>query len=244
MKSTVEEIRARFDADVERFSNLETGQCATVDARLAMELIAHAATQSTPFAKEVLDVGCGAGNYSLMILQHLPNLNVSLLDLSAPMLKRATHRVQEKTSGKVSAIHGDVREINLGREKFDIIVAAATLHHLREENEWREVFEKFFRALREGGSIWIFDLVESTIPEIQKLMRKRYSDYLIELKNAEYRDEVFAYIAKEDTPRPLLWQLDLLREVGFSHVDVLHKNSCFAAFGSVKIESPTRRGAA
>ena len=28
MKSTVEEIRQRFDADVERFSNLETGQSA------------------------------------------------------------------------------------------------------------------------------------------------------------------------------------------------------------------------
>jgi hypothetical protein len=31
MKSTVEEIRRRFDADVERFSNLDTGQSATVD---------------------------------------------------------------------------------------------------------------------------------------------------------------------------------------------------------------------
>src|SRR5687767_3928615 len=35
MKSTVEEIRQRFDADVERFSTLETGQSATVDAPLA-----------------------------------------------------------------------------------------------------------------------------------------------------------------------------------------------------------------
>ena len=43
MKSTVEEIRARFDNDVERFSNLETGQSATIDAPLALELIAEAA---------------------------------------------------------------------------------------------------------------------------------------------------------------------------------------------------------
>ncbi|MGI6419673.1 MAG: hypothetical protein ACOX1P_28900 [Thermoguttaceae bacterium] len=33
-KSTVDEIRQRFDADVERFSNLETGQSATIDAPL------------------------------------------------------------------------------------------------------------------------------------------------------------------------------------------------------------------
>lgn len=49
-----------------------------------------------------------------------------------------------------------------------------------------------------------------------------------------YRDHVFAYVEKEDTPRPLLFQLDLLRQVGFAQVDVLHKNVCFAAFGAVK----------
>ena len=38
-KSSLEEIEKRFDNDVDRFSNLETGQSATVDAPLAMELI-------------------------------------------------------------------------------------------------------------------------------------------------------------------------------------------------------------
>ena len=47
-KSTVEEIRERFDADVERFSNLETGQSATVDAPLAMSLIAEDCGRHNP----------------------------------------------------------------------------------------------------------------------------------------------------------------------------------------------------
>ena len=45
---------------------------------------------------------------------------------------------------------------------------------------------------------------------------------------------MFAYVEQEDTPRPLTFQLDLLREVGFAQVEVLHKNGCFAAFGGVK----------
>jgi hypothetical protein len=36
-----------------------------------------------------------------------------------------------------------------------------------------------------------------------------------ELKDEAYRDHVFAYVEKEDTPRPLLFQLDLLRQVEF-----------------------------
>lgn len=49
-KSTVDQIRRRFDADVERFAALETGQSATVDAPLALELIAQAAAVTTPAA--------------------------------------------------------------------------------------------------------------------------------------------------------------------------------------------------
>jgi tRNA (cmo5U34)-methyltransferase len=45
---------------------------------------------------------------------------------------------------------------------------------------------------------------------------------------------VFDYIDREDSPRPVAYQLDLLRRVGFSEVDLLHKNSCFAAFGGEK----------
>ena len=67
-------------------------------------------------------------------------------------------------------------------------------------------------------------------------MRRRYGEYLTQLKDEAYRDQVFAYVEKEDTPRSLMFQLDLLREVGFSQVDVLHKNACFAAFGAVKAE--------
>ena len=56
MKSTVDEIRARFDKDVERFSNLQTGQSATIDAPLALELIAEGAATTTPHATRLLDV--------------------------------------------------------------------------------------------------------------------------------------------------------------------------------------------
>jgi tRNA (cmo5U34)-methyltransferase len=52
---------------------------------------------------------------------------------------------------------------------------------------------------------------------------------------ADYRTKVFEYIDKEYSPRPVTFQLDLLRKVGFGYTDFLHKNSCFAAFGAIKI---------
>ena len=234
MKSTVEEIRQRFDADVERFSNLDNGQSATVDAPLAMALVAEAAAATTPQARHVLDVGCGAGNYTLKLLESLPNLDATLIDLSQPMLDRAGERVSCATTGRITTIQGDIREVKLPDGAFDIVLAAAVLHHLRTDEEWRDVFTALYRALRPTGSLWVFDLVESSIPAVGWLMRRRYGEYLTGLKDEAYREHVFAYVEKEDTPRPLLFQLDLLRQVGFSQVDVLHKNVCFAAFGAVK----------
>jgi tRNA (cmo5U34)-methyltransferase len=234
MKSTVEEIQRRFDADVERFSNLETGQSATVDAPLAMALVAEAAAATTPHARHVLDVGCGAGNYTLKLLEHLPDLDATLIDLSLPMLDRARERVSRATSGRIATIQGDIRHVELPEGAFDIVLSAAVLHHLRTDQEWRNVFTAFHRALRPGGSVWVFDLVESSIPAVGQLMRRRYGEYLIRLKDEAYRDYVFAYVEKEDTPRPMLFQLDLFRQVGFAQVEVLHKNVCFAAFGAVK----------
>src|SRR5512137_2713855 len=103
-KSSSEEIRARFDADVERFSNLETGQTATMDSQLVLDLVTRAAAAATPGARRLLDVGCGAGNYTLKLLQRLPGLDITLLDLSRPMLDRALVRVGAATPGNVSAV--------------------------------------------------------------------------------------------------------------------------------------------
>ena len=65
-------------------------------------------------------------------------------------------------------------------------------------------------------------------------MWARYGRYLEELKGPDYREKVFDYIDREDSPRSLPFQLDLLRATGFSAWDVLHRNSIFACYMAVK----------
>lgn len=234
-KSTIDEIRERFDNDVDRFSNLETGQSATMDAPLAMELITQAAVAATSPIKRVLDIGCGAGNNTLKLRQALPHdIDAVLLDLSRPMLERAASRLSEINAGNVQLIADDFRTAQLPDNSFDVILAAAVLHHLRDDSDWQAAFSKIFRLLRPGGSVWITDLVVHETPAVHQMMWARYGDYLSQWKDEAYRDRVFAYIDREDSPRPVTFQLELLRWVGFSKVELLHKNSCFAAFGAVK----------
>ena len=233
-KSSIEEIRARFDGEVERFSNLETGQQATIDAALAMELITQAAVATTPRIRRVLDIGCGAGNNTLKLLQLAPAFASDLLDLSSAMLERARERVSKAGASEVRTIQADFRAADLPAGGYDVILAAAVLHHLRDDADWESAFRKIHELLAPGGSVWITDLVQHEIPQVHAMMWRRYGDYLASLGGADYRVKVFGYIEKEDSPRPLTYQLDLLRRVGFAAVEVLHKNSSFAAFGAVK----------
>ena len=124
--------------------------------------------------------------------------------------------------------------MELPDDTFDIVVTGAAMHHLREDAEWEMVFNKIYKSLKKGGCFWISDLIKHDHPVIDQLMWKRYSDYLESVGGKEYQENVFAYIVKEDTPRSVMYQLDVLKKVGFSYVDVLHKNSNFSVFGGIK----------
>ncbi|HWL08024.1 MAG TPA: class I SAM-dependent methyltransferase [Planctomicrobium sp.] len=237
-KSTLTEIRQRFDNDVERFSDLEMGQAATIDAPLAMELITAAAIAMTPTITRILDIGCGAGNNTIKLLRNYDgDFDCDLNDLSLPMLQRAQQRVSLETKGKVSIVQGDFRTTDLSSEGYDVILAAAVLHHLRDDADWKQAFQRIFDLLKPGGSFWVTDLISHETPGIQELMWQRYGAYLASIGGEEYRQKVFDYIDKEDSPRPVTFQLDLMKKVGFASVEILHKNSCFAAFGGIKSAS-------
>jgi len=155
------------------------------------------------------------------------------------MLDRAVERIKPQTTGTLRTLQGDMRELDLGEKGFDIIVTASTLHHLRTDDQWEAMYHKMFTALRPRGSLWVFDMIEHDHPALEKMMRARYGDYLYHLKGGGeagtvYREKVFAYIAEEDTPRSLGYQLALLQKSGFSNIEVLHKSVMGAAFGGFR----------
>lgn len=229
-KSTLEEIRTRFDHDVERFSKLETGQQATVDAPLVLELIAKVAGSHLQTGDSLLDLGCGAGNMTLRIMQETGPLHCHLVDLSQPMLTRALDRATAANAASVHPTQADLRTLELEASQFDAVVAGAVLHHLRDDADWEHVFRQIRRWLKPGGRLYVADLITFDAPTIQRIMWDRYGEHLTRLGGTGYRDKVFAYIDKEDTPRSLPYQLNLCRKAGFTSWEVLHRNGVFACY--------------
>lgn len=232
-KSTVDEIRARFDKDVERFSSLQSGQASTIDAALVLEMISQNIVKQHPDATDMCDIGCGAGNFTLKVLQSLPKLNCTMIDLSRPMLKKAEERIKEYGAA-VKIIQDDIRNIILSESSFDFVIAAAVLHHLRTKREWLDILGMIFQALKPGGTFWFWDLIKHEIYSVEMMQIEKYKNYLIGLKDEEYQKHVFDYIEKEDSPETSTFIIKTMMDVGFRKVDIIHKNSKFAAIVGMK----------
>lgn len=233
-KASIDTLRQNFDEQVERYSDIETGQTTAIDSPLCMELISSAAKLTNPNASHFMDLGCGGGNYAVKLTSLFPGIKCSLVDISSNMLQTAQKRVSETTSGKVTTLQGDYRELELGENQFDIITAGTTLHHLRGNEEWELVFEKIYRALKPGGSFWINDIVISETGDINNMM---LSGWLSILKKQVSESEVKMYMDRyesEDTPQTLSYQLELMKDIGYSKTILLHKHFNFAAFGGIK----------
>jgi len=233
-KSTPKEIREKFDNEVHKYDNLEKGQQSAMDSAIIMETVSRMAGAVNPEAKELLDIGCGGGNYTIKTLAYLQNPNCTLIDLSSNMLQKAKERISEETTGGIETIQEDIREIDLPDNKFDIVIAATSLHHLREENEWEDVFAKIYKSLKSKGAFFVSDLVLHDHPEINQAAWKGYWDYLEEEGGDELKQWVYEQIDKEDSPRSLGFQTGLMWTCGFKFVEVLYRNSVFAAICGVK----------
>jgi tRNA (cmo5U34)-methyltransferase len=199
-----------------------------------MELVARSAALLNPNAEKILDLGCGGGNYAVKVTSFLPDVDCTLIDLSANMIAKAVERVAANISGKVLAIQGDYRDIDLGENCYDVITAGTTLHHLRDEHEWELVFEKVFKALKPGGTFWINDIVIGETDEINSMMLDGWLSILQKQITPEEIEMYMGRYESEDTPRTLTYQVNLMKQVGFSETIVLHKHFNFAAFGARK----------
>ncbi|MCQ2975577.1 MAG: class I SAM-dependent methyltransferase [Bacteroidales bacterium] len=232
-KSSVDAIRNNFDQMVERFSNLETGQATAIDSPLCMEIVAKTASLLFPKAQNIMDLGCGGGNYAVKLTEYFPNANYTLVDVSSNMIKEAQKRVSVSTSGKVFTINKDYKTVDFEKQKYDIITAGTTLHHLRTNQEWELMFRKIYDSLTEGGLFLVNDIVIDEISEITELMLKGWESVL--QKNVP--TEVDTYLKKyetEDSPQTLNYQINLMKKIGFKQISVLHKHFNFATFVGVK----------
>ena len=202
--------------------------------RWCWSCVTDAAARCSPHARSVLDIGCGAGNYTLRLLEKTGPLDVTLVDLSLPMLERARSGIAQRPHSQAGCPAERHSRLRLSGRLAGYCHGGGRAPSSSQRPRMGGGLSQVWAVLRPGGCFWIADLVSHDDPRIQQLMWDRYGQYLVALKGEAYRDQVFEYVEREDTPRSVAYQLQLLTQTGFMPIEVLHKNGCFAAFGGIK----------
>ncbi|MDR3275330.1 MAG: methyltransferase domain-containing protein [Endomicrobium sp.] len=75
-------------------------------------------------------------------------------------------------------IQSDIRTSDLNVNHFDIILAGAVLHHLRDDKEREYTFNKLYKLLKPGGCLMIADLVAQDNMLLTEYTLEKYAEYL------------------------------------------------------------------
>jgi ubiquinone/menaquinone biosynthesis C-methylase UbiE len=102
---------------------------------------------------DLLDFGCGTGLLSLRFAGEVGSLTG--LDNSAGMLEVFRRKAQDAGLGNVATLQLDLDGGNHLNRKFDLIISAMTLHHVKNIDP---VISELVRGLNPGGRLCIADL--------------------------------------------------------------------------------------
>lgn len=177
-----------------------------------------------------LDTGCGTGTLANRVLEERKDVRFTLCDPSEQMLDRA----KEKLQGK------DIRFLNMQSQDLDFdsefdVVTAVQCHHYLQPEARRTAVKNCWRALKDNGIFITFENVKMTTDESDRIALKRWENFLSDHLNDP--DKVAHHMNRrgvEVFPITIEDHIKLLRECGFSSVDVLWTSYLQAGFWAIK----------
>jgi ubiquinone/menaquinone biosynthesis C-methylase UbiE len=140
-------------------------------------------------ANDVLEIGCGQGAGARIIFDLFSPRRYVGIDLDPRMIKRA--RRKSGALPNATFMEGDVTELELANESFDLVMDFGILHHVPD---WRDALAQVQRVLRPGGEFLFEDLPVETWERGIGIPFKRIADHPYEemFKKQEFVDELRA----------------------------------------------------
>ena len=107
--------------------------------------------------KKMLDLGGGAGSYSIALCQHNPELTAYVVDAKEPLEIAAEQIAESGLEDRVIPVEGDFDEIELGNDSDVVLISGVVL--IKGEEECRRVFRRAYDALVPGGMVIVQDFM-------------------------------------------------------------------------------------
>jgi SAM-dependent methyltransferase len=100
--------------------------------------------------KLMLDLGGSHGHFAAEICRRVRGLHAEVLDLPEAVEKASAMLASEGLGDCLTHVIGDVRHVDLGRERYDLILMSNLAHHLDEKTN-RDVLRRSAQSLKPNG---------------------------------------------------------------------------------------------
>jgi len=145
------------------------------------EPIAHIRELLSKYERCVaVDIGCGPGRYALLLLQMIPQLNLTCIDRSSNMIAETERLVRGANIDRFKAATADAGELPLDSNSIDVVFTFNAVHHFIMPAFLREAR----RVLKKDGMIFIYTRLPSQnensiwgryFPDFNTMERRLYS---------------------------------------------------------------------
>ncbi|ABL81717.1 MULTISPECIES: class I SAM-dependent methyltransferase [unclassified Nocardioides] len=150
-----------------------------------------------PAGSRVLEIGCGPGYGTSLIIDYFGAGHVDAVDLDPRMIGKARRRLRHH-SDRVRLAVGDATDLHaalgVGEEAYDAAFDFAIVHHIED---WRAALAEITRVLRPGG-VFYFEEVTA-----HALARPSYRALFDHPERDRFTAEEFLYELPRHGLRPL-----------------------------------------
>lgn len=226
---TLQEIQNQFNAVSEKYDKQRRFLIPCFDDFYGTALTL---SEQVPAVTNILDVGAGTGLMSALFQEKYPDAKITLIDISADMLKKAEERFEGNEN--VSFLNADFATVDLPENQYDLVVSGLAIHHLPHELK-QQLFNKIAKTLKSGGWFINADQVLGETELAEKVYTEHWKNHVQQHPDltAEEKQSAFERI-KIDIMAPLKPQLEWLEAAGLKNANCYYQYYNFVVFAANK----------
>lgn len=193
----------------------------------------------------LLDLGCGDGFF---VERFVPRSSDELLlvDGSSEMLEAAQKRLKASICRNIKYMHSSFQQLMEHDPlpgRFDFIFSSLAMHHLSATDKVK-LYNYIYQHLEENGVFINYDVVLAPSEPLEAWYIAFWQEFIERNTQEEIKKKILRIPRQykhntDNIPDTLEYQIQALKEIGFSNVDCYFKFGVFCLFGGTR--SPETR---
>lgn len=232
----------RYSNDIEedRLFRLTAPHYDEVQETIAKEIRTAFGTRSDEVLS-MLEIGCGTGLTTEIILSADPRIHLKAIDNEPGIVEAAQLRFEDRETGRLSIVCADAFEYLKQQqdESFDSVLSAMVLHNLSAEYR-KQIYAEIWRVLRkEGLFVNVDKYAQEDEGEHQEALAWQLEQFKIfdKVGRPDQHEKWRKHYLEDEEPGVILREQDFIRDLeslGFSDITQVYRCQMEASYTARK----------